>query len=136
MRNYQCVKNNPYWLPKPIYNQTIYAIQSYDTLKERYEQVLHESSIVRDGQPTGKGGTGAPTEKKALILAEIDGKISAISSALNIVPPEYRNGVLNNIKYYRAFPLDAGIATYRRHKQRFIYNAAVNLGIWWEASKE
>lgn len=52
---------------------------------------------------------------------------AAVDRALQVVPTEYRRGVWDNIVYCAAYPMDAGEATYKRWRCRFIYNIAKNL---------
>jgi len=60
-------------------------------------------------------------------LSLISAELKAVEQAMIIVPHEYREGVRGNIVYQVRYPDDAGERTYKRWKQRFIYNVAVNM---------
>lgn len=126
-RNYQCKKNNDYRLPHNVYVQVIYAVRDYDRLKNERKKLLHGSPPPPDGMPRGKGEAGSPTEKRALRLAEIEVRLEAIDAAIKTIPLEYRKGVLNNLIYWARYPADADMRTYRRYKQRVVYEIAKKL---------
>ena len=129
MREYQPKKENPYWLPKAVYYQAVYAVRDYDRLRDEYKSILHESAGGTDGQPRSTK-TGHPTEKKVERLADISEKISAIEHALHLLPDEYRNGVFNNVRYQSPYPYIAGRATWSRHRRRFLFLVAKNLHLF------
>lgn len=52
----------------------------------------------------------------------------AVDKALQAIPQEYRKGVWENASQQIPFPIDAGEATYKRWRCRFIYNVAKNFG--------
>lgn len=52
----------------------------------------------------------------------------AVDGALHAIPAEYRKGVWDNVIRQAPYPSDAGEATYKRWRCRFIYNVAKNLG--------
>lgn len=85
------------------------------------------SGGASDGQPRAST-PGRPTEGKALKLLRTSDYCSAIESALNEIPTEYRRGVFHNICYGSMFPDDAAYSTYKRWRQRFIYTVALKLG--------
>lgn len=126
MRDYQAKKNNPYILPKPLYMQVLWLIRDYDRMLEEYQGAIDGSPNPPDGQPRGASLVNS-TEQKALRRAELWFKIEAIDRALSTIPEEYRRGIWNNIVYWRQYPLDAGRATYARHKQKFVYRIAKKL---------
>lgn len=124
MRNYQRQKNNPYKLPHNLYMRMLYLVRDYERIRSEREDILH-SSPAPDGIP--HTGTGNPTEHKAIKLAMTGESCKAVEKALAAVPNEYRRGVWNNICYYSPYPTDAGEATYKRWRCRFIYEVARNL---------
>lgn len=129
MREYQVKKNNPFWLPKAVYYQALYAVRDYDRLCREYQDILFESAPPADGQPRGTR-MGAPTEQKAERLAEVSEKLDAIERALEQLPEEYRKGVFDNIRKNTAYPYTAGRATWARHRRRFLYHVAKNLHLF------
>ena len=124
MRNYQQKKNNPYKLPHNLYMRMLYLVRDYERIRSEREDILN-ASPAPDGTP--HSGTGNPTEQKAIKLAGLGDNCSAIEQALRVVPPEYRKGVYDNICYRSPYPTDAGEATYKRWRCRFIYEVAKNL---------
>ena len=129
MREYQPKKNNPYWLPKAVYYQAVYAVRDYDRLRDEYNSILHESTGISDGQPRGTKA-GNPTENKVERLADTHRKICAIDNALHLLPEEYRNGVFNNVRYQSPYPYIAGVATWSRQRRRFLFLVAKNLHLF------
>ena len=122
MRNYQPQKNNPYKLPHNLYMRMLYLIRDYDRMRSEREDILH-GSPANDGIPCA--GIGNPTENKAIRLMSTGSECEAVERALAGVPEEYRKGVWNNVCYQCPYPSDAGEATYKRWRIRFIYNVTV-----------
>lgn len=124
MRNYQRTKNNPYKLPHNLYMRILYLVRDYERIKSEREDIIH-GSPEHDGLPASN--LGNPTEAKGIKLAMLGGNCKAIEEAFNEVPKEYRKGVWNNICYQSPYPIDAGEATYKRWRSRFIYKIAEKL---------
>lgn len=122
MRNYQRQKNNPYKLPHNLYMRMLYLVRDYDRIKSEREDILH-STPEHNGQPCSSG-ISSPTEAKGIKLLALGDNCKAIEEALNEIPEEYRKGVWNNICYQSPYPNDAGEATYKRWRCRFIYTVA------------
>lgn len=51
-------------------------------------------------------------------------KIKAVEDAQSVVPPEYMQGVWQNITAYKPFPDDAHRVTYAKYKSRYICKVA------------
>jgi hypothetical protein len=127
-KEYQAKKNNPHLLPHNIYMQVLYVVRDYDRLKDEYASLDGYSAHPLSGTPRS-GGLSNPTEDKGVRRAYIHGNLHAIEQALMRVPSEYRDGVMWNVTHRAHYPKDADAATYRRWKQRFIYQVAKNLEI-------
>jgi hypothetical protein len=127
MRDYQCKKNNPYRLRRKLYKRIVDIIADYEQTKQEYDNILYGSSCP-DGQPRGNS-VGDPTGRKVEARERRFAEIKAIEQALLEIPPEYRQGILDNICYGAWYPNDAATRTYKTHKQRFIYHTGVNLGL-------
>ena len=112
-----------YSLPKAVYYQALYAVRDYDRLRAEYDDILHASAAPPDGLPHGSG-SGQPVTDKAIRLNAISTKLTAIERALNTIPPEYRRGVLDNVRYQSPYPYTAGYATWSRWRRRFLWLAA------------
>lgn len=61
------------------------------TREELRKDVIEETGNVPDGQPTGKGMTGNPTEKKALRLIEVDRRIARLEEEIRILTEFEKN---------------------------------------------
>lgn len=117
---------NKYQLPQAVRMQVIWLIKDYDRMKKEYCSMLDNGSAPPDGQPRGST-TGNPTERTGLKRAELSHKLDSIEKALETIPEEYRSGVWNNVVYRTRYPMDAGQATYRRWRARFLYRTAKNM---------
>lgn len=126
MKDYQRKKNNKYHLPHEVYNATLWTIRDYARLKESAQAILEESPPPPDGQPKA-GGCKGTIELKALKRETYLTKIKAIEKAIEIIPPEYRKGIWDNIMIYKRYPDDAAKSTYGVYKARFIFLVAENL---------
>ena len=60
---------------------------------------------------------------------DINFETNAIKSAMDEILEEYKKGIMDNILYDKPYPLDADYSTYRRRKQRFIYDVARRLNL-------
>ena len=129
MREYQVKRSNPFWLPKAVYYQALYAVRDYDRLCGEYQDILYSSAPSADGQPRGTK-IGNPTDQKAERLIEVSEKLDAIERALEHVPEEYRKGVFDNVRKNSAYPYIAGRETWGRHRRRFLYHVAKNLHLF------
>lgn len=112
-----------YSLPKAVYYQALYAVRDYDRLRAEYDDILHASAAPPDGLPHGSG-SGQPVADKALRLNAISTKLTAIERALSGIPPEYRRGVLDNVRYGAPYPYTASYPTWSRWRRRFLWLAA------------
>ena len=117
---------NKYQLPGTVRMRTLWLIRDYDRMKAEYYSLLENGNGPPDGQPRGST-TGNPTERTGMKRADLARNLEAIEQALSTVPEEYRRGVWNNIVYRARYPMDAGQATYRRWRARFLYRTAKNM---------
>lgn len=125
-RDYQAKKNNPYRMPRSLYRRVLALIRDYDRMRAEVEEL-----ILASPNPEGikGGGPGDPTARAAERIEKIQTDIRAIDVALRMMPAEYCAGVFDAIRYYKKFPIDADRSTYARHKQRFVWDVAHNLGL-------
>ena len=125
-KDYQRKKNNPYILPRTVYNRVLWVIRDYERMKAERNEILHGYNCEQDGMPRGSD-TSDPTMEKALKLEQIDREMQAVEQALLLVPDDLRNGVFNNICYQANYPYYPSRWTWQRAKQKFIYKVAENL---------
>lgn len=125
-RDYQPYKNNIYYLARPLYRMTLAFIRDHDRKVAEYNRLVEESPPPPDGMPRGYS-IGNPTERDGIKRADLRVAIDAVKDALESIPEEYRKGVWENIVDYKRYPDDANPRTYRKYKQRFIYQVAHNM---------
>ncbi|MCQ4637138.1 hypothetical protein NE619_10410 [Anaerovorax odorimutans] len=115
-----------YQLPRAVRMQVIWLVRDYERMKLEYDNAIWTGCGPMDGLPRGNR-IGNPTERDALKRIDLSKRIEAIEQALNTVPEEYRKGVWDNLVDRAKYPIDAGSATYARHKGKFLYRIAKNL---------
>lgn len=91
----------------------------YETAKLEREAILESSPPPPDGMPGGRRITN-PTLDKAARLAALDGFISAVESALVVVPEEYRAGVWQHVRFGGRWPIIAARSTWERWERRYL----------------
>lgn len=127
MRYYQPTKNNPYFLPRTLYKRMVHLVRDYERLKIEYHDILHEIPSAQISEQSHRTYTSDPTARKAMRLTVVSSDIKAVEQALVIIPPEYRDGIFNNIAYETRYPDNASTSTYRYWKPQFLYHVAKNL---------
>ena len=125
-KEHQPRKSKSYLLPHNLYMRMLYIIRDYDRLKDEYHDMANISARRLTDKISGSE-ISKHTENRAIKRTQILEELEAIEQALIKIPQEYRQGIKHNIIYRSWFPGDAGISTYRRWKQRFIYYVAENL---------
>ena len=120
-KDYQPKLYKQYTLPKNVYRQMVWLVRDYDRLKSEQEAIINQSpnTYVRD-----KSKHGDPTAYKAIKIASMSKETDAIEAALAAVPPEYRSGIFNAIRYDARYPDYAHENTWRHWRKRFLYNVA------------
>ena len=125
-RDYQPQKNNPYYLPQPVYRQVLWLIRDYFRMVEEYDNAIWDSPGPPDGQPRGNN-IGDPTEREAARRAAIYERIHAIEQSRFIIPEQYREAVWNNIQFHEKYPEHYSKNTYSKWRIRYIYTVAKKL---------
>lgn len=103
--------------------RALWLIRDYDHLREMAEDIDGFSGGGTDGGPRSTvphDGVSDAAIRRARITQQLD----AIEKGLLMIPEEYRSGIWENIQHRERFPQTAGIKTWKRWKQRFI---------WWVA---
>lgn len=118
-------RQNQWTLPQDQWNATIWIIRGYYRYKETMENSIGLSAVNMDGQPHGSG-TGDPTARQGMKVAESyeSRMVSIIDSCLNLIPPEYRQGVWSNVMWRTRYPDDGHRNTYGHWKQLFVVSVA------------
>lgn len=143
-RYYQPKKGNPYILDdKALYKQVFWLIMRYPTLIEQRQRIIHGSPPPPDGMPNGKGTAGDPTQRKAMLLAEISSQLEAIDQTIVELSAKYeRTCTGDKFDPYEAF-VDYGAfcgyrskpgrdcapcyRTFNRYRSEFVYGVAKKL---------
>ena len=112
--DYQPTRNNPYLLPKTLYNRTLWHIRDYNRLQNERQKLL------QDCPPPA----GSP---QALCLEQLTKDINAIEQALLTVDGDLRPGLMAQICRGTPYPFCPSTSTWVRQKQRFIHQVAKNL---------
>ena len=130
-REWQQTRFAEYVMPDAVYYQTIWAVRYLVRMESRLEELnedrdlsVHSHSLVMDGGATTE--ISRPTEKYALEKVLLENRISAIRSALEIVPDSFRGLVLSNI-IMQTSGRDFPNKMWKYWKQRFLYGVAKNL---------
>ena len=130
-REWQQTRFAEYVMPDAVYYQTIWAVRDLVRMESRLEELnedrdlsVHSHSLVMDGGATTE--ISRPTEKYALEKVLLENRISAIRSALEIVPDSFRGLVLSNI-IMQTSGRDFPNKRWKYWKQRFLYGGAKNL---------
>lgn len=121
VRDYQR-KRTKYILPPAVYHKTLWTIRDYHRIKDELQTMLS----AEDNGPK-EGLVQDPTYKKAIKYSGYLDIVNAVEAARKSMPPEYRDGVWNNVLYNIAYPKDAERATYGHLKSRFIFEVATLL---------
>lgn len=124
MRDYQRQKNNEFKLPQTLYRRVLAVIRDYDRERKEIDEILYSTpshDSVSSGVPS------KPTESTAIRILRYQADVDAVEMALTEIPHEYREGVLDNIRYGDNFPIFAHYNTWIKWKQRYIYGVAVRL---------
>ena len=104
MREYQLRSVECYVLPRPVYYQCIWIVRDMDRMRQLIQNRPESAALCRE-------------------------KLAAIDAALSFIPHEYRDGIITNIVDKRAFGDGANINTWKKWKQRFIFELATNLSM-------
>lgn len=119
------------------YNRTIATIRDYPRMIERLEHMREDVEGIKatsyDGMPKAQFVPGANDEATVkLVMLEQD--VKKIQDALDLVPPDMRAGIINNILTGDRFPrnewgyLVPCRNTWQNHKGKFIERVAKSFG--------
>lgn len=143
MKEYQIRTTDSSVLPRSVYYQCIWLVKDIERLRSNVQgaqnvpiaqSVLREQAVqsmqavrgmkvMEDTEDTEVESV----ELEASVCSASRERLEAIEAALALIPREYREGVLNNILYKTEFDDSAHENTWKKWKQRFIYELAVNL---------
>lgn len=107
--------------------RALWLIRDYPNIKARVDILDGFGAGASDGGPRSTLPHSS-TEDVALKRAELSWQLDIVDHALEAIPEEYRAGIWNNIQRRERFPDTAGLKTWKRWKQRFIWMVAYNAG--------
>ena len=125
-------------MPSTAYNRTICTIRDYPRLMRECEQLKAAAEVkatVYDGLPKGTEQINR-VEARAIRLADLEAEIKVMQELMETIPPDMRDGILNNIYYGNRFPpnewgkLVPSLREWQREKQLFITRTAHRLNIY------
>lgn len=126
-------------MPPSVYNRVVYTIRDYPRMVRELAQLRKDAESVgavnMDGMPKAPGAGGG-LENKVAKIADLAREVEAIEDALDTLPDDMRNGILNNVLYNNRFPcnrygqLVPSLRTWQREKQKFLVLVAHKLRIY------
>lgn len=140
-REWQQTRFHELVMPDAVYYQSIWAVRDLDRMERRLEalrQAERETGVAENSAASGAslirepwfgaryGHAGKVSEQEKEEERVLAGRVKAIRSALEEVPPMYRPFLLDNIvlkKKGSCFPNKL----WRVWKQRFLFGVAKNL---------
>ncbi len=122
MKEYQSTKDKSIILPQSVYHECIWIVRDMDRMKKALDNAKVYHELFEEDEPIQYGYFSFEC---SLELAEYSYRLECIERALMNVPPELREGILENIcsrgSGYESY---ASESTWKRWKQRFIYSLA------------
>lgn len=131
-------------LEKEVYKYIDYELHHYEENKKKLEEIrndiIESSPMPQDGQPSGKGFTGNPTEKKAIKLItsvaimKLEDNVIAIDNVYHKLTEDYKRffdlNYKNKVGIVRTC-IEASISekTYYRWRDSIIEMVANEMGL-------
>lgn len=133
MKDYQQKRMKEFVLPEAVYRQALWAAKDLLRMKNRIKELQGKidavsSQIVRESRISG--AYSDRTGNMATEMASLSARIKAIEGALVSVPEKYRVGIENKLFRGLDFGDDYHPNTWRKWQQVYLYNVAVNLGLY------
>lgn len=126
LKDYNPKYPKEFHLERTLYNRVLSTVRDYPRMIESINDILYGGSAINDGMPKSSG-IGKPTEKKAILIEQIEFTVDAINKALKLIPIEYRQYIFDNVVHKIKYPDFADRMTWSRWRMRFLYFVAVNL---------
>lgn len=132
MGEYQYRSNEKYVLPTAVYHQCLWMIRDMDRMEKRIsvlnDELLISNFNIISGMSISENLITLENNKNELKLLEE--RLEGIYRALDSVPEEYSKCILDNIISHIKYNDYAHENTWKKWKQRLIYNIAVNLKLY------
>ena len=104
----------------------VYLVKDYERMKIEIDTIIGSFPSMTGNKPN-KNVYSDPTGEKVIRVEKIRFECDAVDRALEMIPPEYRSGILNKICREEPYPITADQSTCKRWKGRFLYYIAENL---------
>lgn len=133
MKDYQQKRMKEFVLPETVYRQALWAAKDLPRMKSRLQEVQGKlddvsSQIVRESRM--RGAYSDRTGNMATELASLSARTKAIEGALLSIPEKYRGGIENKLFRGIDFGDEYHQNTWRKWQQVYLYNVAMNLGLY------
>lgn len=107
--------------------RALWLIRDYPNIKAKVDELDGFGGGSQDGGPRSTQPHSS-TENAAIKRAELSRQLDVVDKALAAIPEEYRAGIWENIQHRARFPDYAGLKTWKRWKQRFVWLVAYHAG--------
>lgn len=115
-------------LPREVYYQCIWIVKDLRRIEKLAARLVDRSSFADDEIVLFMDETGGM--QRLDVLEEAARKRECIYAALETVPEEYREAIIENIVDLKLYDDNAHSNTYKKWKQRFIYELAGKLNLY------
>ena len=131
-REWQMTQLTEYVMPNAVYYQTLWAVRDLERMENRLDDLLNDRQDIKAGMVNESSkkysGKRSRVENRAMETAILQERIDGIHQALVLVPPEYRDTILDNIVLKESFS-EKNDKRWKLWKQKFLYTVAHNLSI-------
>ena len=125
-------------MPTECYNITKWTIRDYDRRVKQLEQMRRDVESLKaasiDGMPKGEAAPGL--DDKIAAMVDLENEVEKIQSCIDTIPPDMRDGIMNNIIKGNDYPRNAygnyvpSKRTWKRAKKKFMILVAKELHIY------
>jgi hypothetical protein len=121
-------------LPEAVYRQALWAAKDMPRLKEQLKNAREELDVLpnRDFTQEVKSQSDVLdlTATVASRISNLTMRIEAIEMALLVLPKKYREGIRRKMFFGENYADEYHPNTWKKWQQIYIYNVAINLGIY------
>ena len=130
-------------MPTTAYNRVKAVMRDYNRRKAELEQlksdIVHIKASNYDGMPKCTGSSNGMEDKVDFMVdleAELEKELGKIQKCIDLIPPDMRDGIINNVTKGTYFPLNEqyqlvpSMRTWQREKEKFMLRVARELHIY------
>ena len=115
-------------LPRPVYQECVWIVKDKARLEEIVGKQTDMSNIAEGDYVLFEDNSLRPLPQEVIDNAAF--RLRCIQAAIEDVPEEYREGVIDCIVSNGSYRDEAHENTWKRWKHRFIYSLAVRLALY------